>query len=199
MSLYFVGDLNVMYNKKLTPTDKLVYYCLVGFMNAADGKCYPRYATIKERTGISISSIQRSVKHLAKHKLITIKRLASTNLYFLGTQKILQETIKKRVRGKFDISDKSERGVLIKPSYITNNNYKNVNKSNRLITSPQLEKQSIEYKGNIYEECGKEGHWNEYYCSKKGLKIRKHSFKNIIEEVETSRKKFEAAAKKAVA
>ena len=136
--VYFVGDLNVMYNKKLTPTDKLVYYCLVGFMNAADGKCYPRYATIKERTGISISSIQRSVKHLAKHKLITIKRLASTNLYFLGTQKILQETIKKRVRGKFDISDKSERGVLIKPSYITNKYNKNVNNSNRLISSPSL-------------------------------------------------------------
>ena len=103
------------------------------------------------------------------------------------------------MRGKFDISDKSERGVLIKPSYITNKYNKNVNNSNRLISSPQLEKQSIEYKGNIYIESGKEGHWNEYYCSKKGLKIRKHSFKNTIEEVETSRKKFEAAAKKAVA
>jgi len=199
MSLYFVGDLNVMYNKKLTPTDKLVYYCLVGFMNAADGKCYPRYATIKERTGISISSIQRSVKHLAKHNLITIKRLASTNLYFLGTQKILQETIKKRVKGKFDLSDKSGRGVLIKPSYITNRYRNNVNNSNRLISSPQLEKQSIEYKGNIYEECGKEGFWNEYYSKKTGLKIRKHSFKDVIEEVETSRKKFEAAASRVVA
>jgi hypothetical protein len=197
MSLYFVGDLNVMYNKKLTPTDKLVYYCLVGFMNAADGKCYPRYATIKERTGISISSIQRSVKHLAKHNLITIKRLASTNLYFLGTQKILQETIKNRVRGKFDISDKSNRGVLIKPSYITKYNYKNVNNSNRLISSPQLEKHSIEYKGNIYEECGKEGFWNEYYSKKTGLKIRKHSFKDIVEVVSTSKKKFEEYAKRA--
>lgn len=197
MSLYFVGDLNVMYNKKLTPTDKLVYYCLVGFMNAADGKCYPRYATIKERTGISISSIQRSVKHLAKHNLITIKRLASTNLYYLGTQKILQETIKKRVRGKFDISDKSERGVLIKPSYITNKHNKNVNNFNRLISSPQLEKQSIEYKGNIYQECGKEGFWNEYYSKKTGLKIRKHSFKDIVEVVSTSKKKFEEYAKRA--
>jgi hypothetical protein len=166
-------------------------------MNAADGKCYPRYATIKERTGISISSIQRSVKHLAKHNLITIKRLASTNLYFLGTQKILQETIKKRVRGKFDLSDKSGRGVLIKPSYITKYNYKNVNNSNRLISSPQLEKQSIEYKGNIYEECGKEGFWNEYYSKKTGLKIRKHSFKDIVEVVSTSKKKFEEYAKRA--
>ena len=122
MSLYFVGDYNVMYNKKLSPIDKLVYYCLVGFMNAKDGKCYPRYATIKERTGISIASIQRSIKHLARHNLITVKRLASTNLYFLGNQKILQETIKKRVITQSEGRDTSQRGILIKPSYITNNN-----------------------------------------------------------------------------
>ena len=199
MSLYFVGDFNVMYNKKLTPTDKLVYYCLVGFMNAADGKCYPRYATIKERTGVSRASVQRSIQNLAKHKLITIKRLASTNLYYLGTQKILQETIKKRVKSQFDTRDNSQRGVLIKPSYITNKYNRNDHNHNRLISSPQLEKQSIEYKGNIYEECGKEGHWNEYYWSKTALKHRKQLCKNTIEEVETSRKKFEAAAKKAVA
>jgi len=194
MSLYFVGDLNVMYDKRLTPSDKLVYFCLVGFMNVKDGKCYPRYATIKERTGISISSIQRSIKHLARHNLITVKRLASTNLYYLGRQKILQETIKKRVIGKFDISDKSNRGVLIKPSYITNRSSK-YNKT----SSPHTDKHSISYKGETFELYGKEGFWNEYYCKKTGLKIRKHSFQNTIEEVETSKKKFEAAAEKVVA
>jgi len=195
MSLYFVGDLNVMYDKKLSPTDKLVYYCLVGFMNAKDGKCYPRYATIKERTGISRASIQRSIKHLAKLNLITIKRLASTNLYYLGRQKILQETIKQRVKSQFDTRDNSQRGVLIKPSYITNRYRKNVNKT----SSPPTDKHSISYKGETFEEVGKEGFWNEYYSKKTGLKIRKHSFKNTIEEVETSRKKFEAAAVKVVA
>ena len=194
MSLYFVGDLNVMYDKRLSPSDKLVYYCLVGFMNVKDGKCYPRYATIKERTGMSISSIQRSIKHLARHNLITVKRLASTNLYYLGRQKILQETIKKRVIGKFDISDKSNRGVLIKPSYITNRSRK-YNKT----SSPPTDKHSISYKGETFEEVGSEGHWHEFYSKKTGMKIRKHSFKNTIEEVQTSEKKFNAAAAKVVA
>ena len=194
MSLYFVGDLNVMYDKRLSPSDKLVYYCLVGFMNVKDGKCFPRYATIKDRTGISVSSIQRSIKHLAKLKLITVKRLASTNLYYLGRQKILQETIKKKVIGKFDISDKSNRRVLIKPSYITNRS-KKYNKT----SSPPTDKHSISYKGETFEEVGSEGHWHEFYSKKTGMKIRKHSFKNTIEEVQTSEKKFNAAAAKVVA
>jgi len=194
MSLYFVGDLNVMYDKRLSPSDKLVYYCLVGFMNAKDGKCYPRYATIKERTGISRASIQRSIKHLAKLNLITIKRLASTNLYYLGRQKILQETIKRRVKSQFDTRDNSQRGVLIKPSYITNRSSK-YNKT----SSPPTDKHSISYKGETFEEVGSEGHWHEFYSKKTGMKIRKHSFKNTIEEVETSKKKFEAAADKVVA
>ena len=203
MSLYFVGDYNVMYNKKLSPIDKLVYYCLVGFMNAKDGKCYPRYATIKERTGISIASIQRSIKHLARHNLITVKRLASTNLYFLGNQKILQETIKKRVITQFEGRDTSQRGILIKPSYITNNNrYRgNVNnyKKRSTISPPATDKPLLSYKGDTYEEVGSEGHWHEFYSKKSGKKIRKHSFKNTIEEVKTSEKKFNAAAKRAVA
>jgi len=197
MSLYFVGDYNVMYNKKLSPIDKLVYYCLVGFMNARDGKCYPRYATIKERTGISIASIQRSIKHLARHNLITVKRLASTNLYYLGNQKILQETIKKRVITQSEGRDNSRRGVLIKPSYITNNTFRNRKRS--IISPPPTDKPIISYKGNEYELYGKEGFWNEFYCKKTGDKIRKHSFKNTIEEVKTSEKKFNAAAEKAVA
>ena len=196
MSLYFVGDYNVMYNKKLSPIDKLVYYCLVGFMNAKDGKCYPRYATIKERTGISIASIQRSIKHLARHNLITVKRLASTNLYFLGNQKILQETIKKRVITQSEGRDTSQRGILIKPSYITNNNRYSKRST---LSPPATDKHTLSYQGETFEEVGSEGHWHEFYSKKSGRKIRKHSFKNTIEEVKTSEKKFEAAAKRAVA
>jgi len=185
-----------MYNKKLSPIDKLVYYCLVGFMNAKDGKCYPRYATIKERTGISIASIQRSIKHLARHNLITVKRLASTNLYFLGNQKILQETIKKRVITQSEGRDTSQRGILIKPSYITNNNRY---RKRSTLSPPATDKHTLSYQGETFEEVGSEGHWHEFYSKKSGRKIRKHSFKNTIEEVKTSEKKFEAAAKRAVA
>jgi hypothetical protein len=203
MSLYFVGNLNILADKKLSPIDKLVYFCLVSFMNVKDGKCYPRYATIRERTGISIASIQRSIKHLAKQNLITVKRLASTNLYFLGNQKLLQETIKKRVITQFEGRDTSQRGILIKPSYITNNNrYRgNVNnyKNRSTFSPPATDKQLLSYKGETFEQCGSEGHWHEFYSKKSGKHIRKHSFKNIIEEVQPSRKKFNAAAKKAVA
>ena len=196
MSLYFVGNLNILADKKLSPIDKLVYFCLVSFMNVKDGKCYPRYATIKERTGISIASIQRSIKHLAKQNLITVKRLASTNLYFLGNQKLLQETIKKRVITQFEGRDTSQRGILIKPSYITNNNRY---RKRPTFSPPATDKQLLSYKGETYEQRGSEGHWHEYYSVKSGKQIRKHSFLNTIEEVETSKKKFSAAAKKAVA
>ena len=196
MSLYFVGNLNILADKKLSPIDKLVYFCLVSFMNVKDGKCYPRYATIKERTGISIASIQRSIKHLAKQNLITVKRLASTNLCFLGNQKLLQETIKKRVITQFEGRDTSQRGILIKPSYITNNTRY---RKRSTFSPPATDKPLLSYKGETFEQYGSEGHWHEFYSKKSGMKIRKHSFNNTIEEVETSKKKFSAAAKKAVA
>ena len=92
-SLYFVGDLNILADLRLSANDKLVYFCLVSFMNKKDGKCYPRYATIRKRTGLSERTIQRSIKHLAKLQIVTTKRLSSSNLYLLSRQKILQETI----------------------------------------------------------------------------------------------------------
>ena len=110
-------------------------------MNVKDGKCQPRYATIKKRTGISIAAIQRSVKHLAKLKLIAVKRLSSTNLYLLSGQKILQETIKKRVITLSEGRDISHRGVLIKPSYITNRGYFN---NTRSLSAGGVAKHSIE-------------------------------------------------------
>ena len=66
-------------------------------------------------------------------------------------------------------------------------------------SSPPTDKHSISYKGETFEEVGSEGHWHEFYSKKTGMKIRKHSFKNTIEEVQTSEKKFNAAAAKVVA
>ena len=204
MSLYFVGDLNILADKRLSMADKIVYFCLVSFMNVKDGKCYPRFATIKARTGLSIATIQRSIKHLAKLQLISKKRLPSTNLYLLTRQKILQETIKKRVITLSEGSDISQRGLLKEPSYLTNNNrYKyNVNKfynrkfSNRGVANHTPK--TFVYKGETYKNIGEEGHFMEF-SGKDGKKIKKHKFKDIIIEENPSRKKFEAAAEKAVA
>ena len=204
MSLYFVGDLNILADKRLSMADKMVYFALVSFMNVKDGKCYPRYATIKKRTGISRSAIQRSIKHLAKLQLITVKRRASTNDYLLTRQKILQETIKKRVKSLLETTENSHRDLLIKPSYLTNNNrYKyNVNKfynrkfSNRGVANHTPK--TFVYKGETYKNIGEEGHFMEF-SGKDGKRIKKHKFKDIVIEENPSRKKFEAAAEKVVA
>ena len=204
MSLYFVGDLNILADKRLSMADKMVYFALVSFMNVKDGKCYPRFATIKKRTGISRSAIQRSIKHLAKLQLITVKRRASTNDYLLTRQKILQETIKKRVKSLLETTENSHRDLLIKPSYLTNNNrYKyNVNKfynrkfSRQGVANPSYNP-TFEYEGEKYKLVGTIDHWVEYE-NKKGERIRKHKWKNIVEKDEDPRKKkFKAAAEKA--
>jgi hypothetical protein len=176
MSLYFVGDINILADKRLSSIDVRVYFALVSFMNKKDGKCYPRYATIQKRTGLSRRSIQRSVKHLAKLKLISMKRLSSSNLYLLTRQKILQENIQKRVRSLVGSSDKPNSRILIKPSYITSNRFNNRNNYNRASSYTPVAKHSIEYEGETYIECGKEGHYVEYQ-NKRGERIKRHTFK----------------------
>ena len=176
MSLYFVGDLNILADKRLSMADKMVYFALVSFMNVKDGKCYPRFATIKKRTGISRSAIQRSIKHLAKLQLISIKRLSSSNLYLLTRQKILQENIQKRVKRLVGSSDEPNSRILIKPSYITSNRFNNRNNYNRASSYTPVAKHSIEYEGETYIECGKEGHYVEYQ-NKRGDRIKRHTFK----------------------
>ena len=199
MSYYFVGDLNILHNKELTANDKVVYFALVSFMKKENGVAFPRYATISKRCGLSKSSIQKSVKHLAKLKLITTKRLQSTNQYLLSQQLALETMVKKKQRMLSGNSESYNRRVLIKPYNYTNTRYKNnvnnYNKNNSL--PPTTEKPILVYKGKTYKEHGREGFWNEFR-SDDGEVIRKHSFKNTIEEVSSSKKKFKAAAEKII-
>ena len=199
MSYYFVGDLNILHSKELTANDKVVYFALVSFMKKENGVAFPRYATISKRCGLSKSSIQKSVKHLAKLKLITTKRLQSTNQYLLSQQFALETLVKKKQRMLSGNSESYNRRVLIKPYNYTNTRYKNnVNnyyKNNSL--PPATEKPILVYKGKTYKEHGREGFWNEF-ISDDGDLIRKHSFKNTIEEVRSSKKKFKAAAEKII-
>ena len=179
MSYFFVGDLNILKDKRLTPIDRLVYFSLVSFMSSKDGKCYPRYATIKRDLGISKASINRSVKHLAKLKLITVKRLSSTNLYLLSQQIELEKNRIKRLKSQFDSTDVSQRHLLIKPSLYNYN--RNVNKYHRgkFISPPVANhsKTTIEYKGEKYEYCAEFGNYIEYR-NKQGVKIAKHKWKD---------------------
>jgi hypothetical protein len=192
VSYFFVGDLNILKDKRLTPIDRLVYFSLVSFMSSKDGKCYPRYATIKRDLGVSKASINRSIKHLAKLKLITVKRLSSTNLYLLTQQFELEKNRIKRLKSQFDSTDVSQRHLLIKPS-LYNYNARNVNKYQRgkFISPPVANhsKTTIEYKGEKYEYCAEFGNYIEYR-NKNGDKVAKHKWKK-----DEPIKKFDAIVK----
>jgi len=176
MSLFFVGDRNIIFNKKLSAIDKIVYFALVCFMNGKTGKAYPRYSTIRKETGLSRSSIQRAILNLAKQKLITVKRLSSTNLYLLTQQVELEKLRLNRVKSLTGTREVSNRHTLIKP-YISNyTKFNNRNTYNRSFSNRGVAKHTIEYEGETYTECGREGHYVEYR-NKKGNLIRKHTFK----------------------
>ena len=179
MSFFFVGDLSVVKDVRLSSNDVRVYFSLVGYMNHKTGKCYPRYSTIKNDTGISRSSIQRATKHLAKLGYLKIKRLSSTNLYLLTQQMVLQKTRIDHVKSQADTTDSSQRDLLIKPLYKTTNRYNKFNSYQRARYSPPTAKHSgtsIEYKGEQYEYIAEFGDSIEYR-NKKGDVIAKHKYK----------------------
>ena len=195
MSFFFVGDLSVVKDVRLSSNDKIVYFTLVGYMNHKTGKCYPRYSTIKKDTGISRSSIQRATRHLAKLGYLTIKRLASTNLYLLTQQMVLEKTRIDHVKSQADTSEGSQRDLLIKPLYKTSNRYNKFNSYQRARYSPPTAKHSgtsIEYEGEQYEYIAEYGDSIEYR-NKNGDKIAKHKWKK-----DEPIKKFDAIVKVAV-
>ena len=192
MSFFFVGDLSVVKDVRLSSNDKIVYFTLVGYMNHKTGKCYPRYSTIKKDTGISRSSIQRATRHLAKLGYLTIKRLASTNLYLLSQQMVLEKTRIDHVKSQADTSEGSQRDLLIKPLYKTSNRYNKFNSYQRARYSPPTAKHSgtsIEYEGEQYEYIAEFGDSIEYR-NKNGDKIAKHKWKK-----DEPIKKFDAIVK----
>tara|TARA_R110000803_G_scaffold85859_1_gene152270 strand:+ start:170 stop:757 length:588 start_codon:yes stop_codon:yes gene_type:complete len=195
MSFFFVGDLSVVKDVRLSSNDKIVYFTLVGYMNHKTGKCYPRYSTIKNDTGISRSSIQRATQHLAKLGYLTIKRLASTNLYLLTQQMVLEKTRIDHVKSQADTTHSSQRDLLIKPLYKTSNRYNKFNSYQGARYSPPTAKHtgtSIEYKGEQYEYIAEYGDSIEYR-NKNGDKIAKHKWKK-----DEPIKKFDAIVKVAV-
>ena len=192
MSFFFVGDLSVVKDVRLSSNDKIVYFTLVGYMNHKTGKCYPRYSTIKKDTGISRSSIQRATRQLAKLGYLTIKRLASTNLYLLTQQMLLEKTRIDHVKSQADTSEGSQRDLLIKPLYKTSNRYNKFNSYQRARYSPPTAKHSgtsIEYNGEQYEYCAEFGNYIEYR-NKNGDKVAKHKWKK-----DEPIKKFDAIVK----
>ena len=71
--IFFI-DTRILYDKRLSPMDKLVYFAL----DAAIDKNYLtrklRYKNLSKLTGISVPSVQRSIKYLKKKGIIECLR-----------------------------------------------------------------------------------------------------------------------------
>ena len=98
--------------------------CLLKFVNAKNGRCYPRRETISSMSGLSHSTLYRATIHLKKVKIIQIKRLPSTLLYTIDPDFIYGVRSNRTESGLSDRSDMSAGQVLIEHntielSYIT--------------------------------------------------------------------------------
>ena len=195
MSLFYVGDVEVLKDVRITNQDFRVYTCLVSYMNKETGICYPRHATISKAIGMSRTAIYRCVLHLAKLGYVTVKRRSSTNEYYLPQQLKLQEVRKNRIRSKYETQDVSNSTDINKTISITNR-YKRFNNSyQRARYSPPTAKHSgtsIEYDGEQYTYIAEETEWIEYRNTN-GDKIAKHKYKK-----DEPIKKFDATLKVAV-
>ena len=196
MSLFYVGDVEVLKDVRITNQDFRVYTCLVSYMNKETGICYPRHATISKAIGMSRTAIYRCVLHLAKLGYVTVKRRSSTNEYYLPQQLKLQEVRKNRIRSKYETQDVSNSTDINKTISITNR-YKrfNNNYQRARYSQPPTAKHSgttIEYKGEQYTYIAEETEWIEYRNSK-GDKVAKHKYKK-----DEPIKKFDATLKVAV-
>ena len=102
----------------------LLLVCLLKFVNAKNGRCYPRRETISSMSGLSHSTLYRATIHLKKAKIIQIKRLPSTLLYTIDPDFIYGVRSNRKVFGQGDVSDMSDsllynRTNTIELSYIT--------------------------------------------------------------------------------
>ena len=204
MSLFFVGDRNVLDDVRLSSNDVRIYFKLVSYMNRKTGSCFPRHATISKAIGLSRSTIYRSILHLAKLGYVKITRKSSTNEYHLPKQTILENARKKLIVDNYVSNKENNVSPLTdinKTKYITNrrfNNRYNYNKSyyyNRSSSSGGSANHTIKefvYKGEKYKNIGEEGHFMEFQA-KDGKRIKVHKFKSLVEAI-VPRKKNNTAA-----
>jgi hypothetical protein len=94
-----------------------VLVCLLKFINAKTGQCYPRRSTISDMTGLSKTTIYRATIHLKNAKIIQIKRLSSTLLYTVDSNFIYGDVSNRTPDVSNSNLDVSNRNVLIKDSF----------------------------------------------------------------------------------
>jgi len=104
-----------------------VLLVLLKYVNAKTGKCYPRIQTICDHLGCGRNVVSNALQDLAKHNIITKKKLSSTNLYQINSNYIVGfksadynlNTVDYKLSDSYLKSKDINKTNSIKPSYIT--------------------------------------------------------------------------------
>ena len=70
MNNHLLIDKNILYDKRLSAIDRIVYFALISIVDQNKVSCRYKYNDIHKLIGLSKTSIQRSTKYLKKIKLI---------------------------------------------------------------------------------------------------------------------------------
>ncbi len=158
-----------LYHKLDTLSGTNKAYCLTVLMSllkyawkSSDYKCAIRYSTIAKDTKLSKMTIRRSCRLLADLNIITIKRLASANLYSINTSYLKAEVSRENTQ-KYT---REHSGV---PSQNSINRNININNTlgpiNSIISKGLARDTTIDELSKLsYEELKKDT-VNKYYCS----------------------------------
>ena len=71
--IFFI-DTRILYDKRLSPMDKLVYFALDAAIDKNHLTRKLQYRNLSKLTGISVTSVQRSIKFLKKNGIIECLR-----------------------------------------------------------------------------------------------------------------------------
>jgi hypothetical protein len=156
-----------MRHEELSPQSKLVYYALVTFWNEKTKKCFPKMKTISSLTGLSYSTVRRSIAELARLKVIIVHRLRSTQSYTLPFQN------KMCLTEHSDVPHRHNNKLNI---YNYNSRYKNFSKNPaEYKPSPPIpldDKYSVQFK-----PIGIEGEFVKVLEKKTGKRFKIHRYK----------------------
>jgi len=86
MSFKIIGD--VIHNVSQPPTQKLVLIILVDFYNEKFGKAWPSHDTLYAVTGLSLRSINQSIRELKRKGHIKVWKERSASQYLHNTYRI---------------------------------------------------------------------------------------------------------------
>jgi len=120
----------------------LILISLLKFVNAQNGQCYPRQATISSMVCLSRSTIYRCTEWLQEVGILKKKRLKSTLLYMINPEYIVNKKIDVSSRD-YDVSRKHIPRVMMTDINRTTINLTNIDKLVKEVVSKGGDKNVI--------------------------------------------------------